>query len=96
MQFDDTGEHFYSYFDPLSLTANILRGDVGGFQYNTGHWYAPCAMTGGIFDTPMTLTGLIAHELIGHGGGAISEPAAIFWEDQHYRNAGQPLRCGGM
>ena len=93
VQYDRSGTHYFSWYDGPTRTANIIPGDVGGFLYNTGKWFAPCWLTGGIHDTPQTLGGLIAHELVGHGGGGIGESNAISWENQYHHGSGQPARC---
>jgi RHS repeat-associated protein len=95
-QFDRSGQHYFSHYDAPTRTAYIIPSDAGGYNYETGHWWSPCWLMGGSNDTPQTLGGLVAHELIGHGiAGGGTEGAAKFWENQYHAAVGQPLRCGG-
>ena len=88
-----TGQGFYSHFDPKTKSAIILRGDVGGFRYRTGNWLS-CNLIGGHSSAPMTLGGLVAHELIGHGRGA-GERNSRRIENQYHTARGQSARCLG-
>lgn len=98
VQYDRSGQHFTSHYEAANRTAYIIPGDVGTF-YNTGHRFAPCWLTGGVYDTPKDLASLVAHELIGHGGenrgAGAGQPTAIHWENQYHGAVGQPQRCGG-
>jgi len=97
VQYDRSGQHFTSHYDAATRTAYIIPGDVGT-SYNTGHWFAPCWLTDGVYDSPKDLASLIAHELIGHGGenrgAGAGQPTAIHWENQYHGAVGQPQRCG--
>lgn len=93
VRFGESREAFYSHFDPRTRQAVILRGDVGGFRYNTGNRLT-CALFGGTGSAPMSLGGLIVHELIGHGRGA-GERSSRILENQYHRARGQPTRCLG-
>ena len=87
------GEGYYSHFDPSTRTAVLLRTDADRFRYGTGNWFT-CNLLGGIDSAPLTIGGLIAHELVGHGGGA-GEISSRKIENQYHRARGQPTRCLG-
>jgi len=97
VQFGASRENFVSHFDELHNTAVIVRSDyIGGF-YSTGG--ALSCMIGGTSNAPQSLGGLVAHELIGHGAGALlggrpaPEPEAISVENLYHAGASEPARC---
>jgi RHS repeat-associated protein len=99
VMFDNETKHFSSNWQPAwgnpSNTAVIVREDYQGGTYNRGYRFAPCWLTGGVYDASQSLGGLIAHELLGHGGGASTEPGARGWENRYHAARGEPRRCEG-
>lgn len=90
VRFGERTEGPYSHWDPKTMTAVIMRDDVGGFSFHTGG--ASCYLAGSGVATA-TLGMLIAHELLGHGLNGGSQITAIRIENLYHAARGEQPRC---
>jgi hypothetical protein len=95
---DEADRYFTSNFDRDTRTAIVLQYEVGRRWYQTGNWFT-CGVFGGLPGPRYTLGGLVAHELLGHGGGVLStgspsgERQAIRVENLYHEARHQLRRC---